>query len=139
MKRISHPGVAACRVGHGSVDWDDGSKSAETDMEGRVLWYKPGSETGCLRGDSGRRFLFRTRGDGDAIHGGARVVFKVAEMDGNLVGVSVRVVQTCLDILLRENDHLARKFQEVVTIETPPRTFPPAPDRDLRTPPALMS
>jgi len=88
-------------------------------MEGRILWYKPASGTGCLLGDTGTRFPFRTRGEDDTIHGGARIAFKVSEKDGNLVGVNVRVVQSCVDILLHENEHLAREFHSVVAIETP--------------------
>ena len=86
-------------------------------MEGRVMWYKPGSGHGRLISNSGRRFAFHTRGEDSTIHGGARVVFKVAEMDGELVGMSVRVTESCLDALLHEHKQLAHEFSSVVTIE----------------------
>ncbi|MCK4658099.1 MAG: hypothetical protein KAV82_01130 [Phycisphaerae bacterium] len=87
-------------------------------MEGRVSWYKPNSGWGCLVSHAGRRFSFKTSEVDGEIHGGARVEFKVSEMGGDLVGVNVRVTQSCVDALLQENEQLAREFRSVVAIET---------------------
>ena len=86
-------------------------------MEGRVLWYKPSSGLGCLTSDVGRRFRFKTPGEDRAIHGGARVAFKVTEMDGDLIGVHLRVIQSGLDALAHEDQNLAREFRSVVAID----------------------
>ena len=87
-------------------------------MEGRVMWYKPGSGQGRLVSNSGRRYAFRTRGEDHDIHGGARVAFKVAEMDGDLVAVGVRVTESCLAALVNEQRQLAHEFSLVIAIET---------------------
>ena len=86
-------------------------------MEGRVLWYKPETGCGCLTSDVGGRFQFRTPGADGTIHGGAQVTFQVAEMDGELVGVNVRVVRSCVDALADENQPLVREFHSVVTFD----------------------
>ncbi|MCP4592226.1 MAG: hypothetical protein GY842_15950 [bacterium] len=86
-------------------------------MDGRVLWYKPGALRGCLISGAGRRFSFGTPTADDAVHGGAQVEFKVSENAGELVAVSVRVVQSCLEILQEESQDLASQFHQVVNIE----------------------
>jgi|WetSurMetagenome_2_1015567.scaffolds.fasta_scaffold784664_1 hypothetical protein len=83
-------------------------------MEGRVIWYKPGLQQGCLVSDSGTRFTFRTRGEDDTLQGGARVVFKVSERDGDLVGVNVRVTEPGLDPLARDPGRLAQEFHTLM-------------------------
>ena len=108
-------------------------------MEGRVLWYKPGSRRGCLTSDAGRQFAFETEGEDRSIRGGARVTFKVSELDGDLVGVNVHVIQpltrgkrfafepqargeaaprvkgqSCLEALNHEDEDLGRGLLEVM-------------------------
>jgi hypothetical protein len=86
-------------------------------MEGRVLWYKPATHNGCLASEAGRLFPFETPTEDGTIHGGARVRFKVAEQDGQLVGVNVQVIESCVSALVQENRQLAREFRSVVSIE----------------------
>ena len=87
-------------------------------MEGRVSWYKPDAGWGGLVSHNGLHFSFKTPRADSTIHGGARVAFQVSEMDGQLVGVNVRVIESCVDALVHENEHLAREFRSVVAIET---------------------